>query len=116
VGTCTGLLAGEPPGEVGQPARGHHPVPDDRERQKWFDTNRNGARTLPRWRSGSEYARALHRAGRWLPTADRARCATALLPWLVANGSVLSRELARTALSRMRELAARGSQPSVPVG
>ena len=97
------------------PGRSMYAVPDDRERQKWFDTSRDGTRTLPRWRSGSEYARALQRAGRWLPAADRARCATALLPWLVANGSVLGRELARTALSRSRELVARGAQRSVPV-
>jgi glycosyltransferase involved in cell wall biosynthesis len=99
------------------PGRSMYKFADDRDRQKWFDTSRDGARTLPRWRIGAEYVQALRRAGRRLPLTDRARCAGHLLPWAVANGSVLSRELARTALSRGRELVDRsGSRPSVPTG
>src|SRR6476646_7470501 len=53
----------------GHPGRSMYAVPDDRERQKWFDTSRDGTRTLPRWRCAAEYTRALGRAGRRLPVA-----------------------------------------------
>ena len=70
---------------------------------------RRPTRTLPRWRVGAEYARALRRAGRWLSVGDRSRSAAALLPWAVTNRRVLSRELARTALSRGRDLVDRAA-------
>jgi glycosyltransferase involved in cell wall biosynthesis len=96
------------------PGRSMYAFADDRDRQKWFDTTRDGARTLPRWRVGAEYARALQRAGQWLPAEDRLRSAVHLVPWGVANRRVLSREVARTAVRRGRELVSgRRSEPSV---
>jgi glycosyltransferase involved in cell wall biosynthesis len=86
------------------PGRSMYAFADDRDRLTWFDTSRDGKRTLPRWRVGAEYAKALQRAGHWLSAEDQVRSAVHLLPWSVVNRRVLSREVARTAMSRGREL------------
>jgi glycosyltransferase involved in cell wall biosynthesis len=86
------------------PGRSMYAFTDDRDRLRWFDTSLDGSRTLPRWRVGAEYARALGRAARHLPTDERVRSALQLLPWGLANRRVLSREAARGAVWRGKDL------------
>jgi glycosyltransferase involved in cell wall biosynthesis len=86
------------------PGRSMYAFVDDRDRLRWFDTSLDGSRTLPRWRVGAEYARALRRAGARLPADERLRSALQLLPWGLANRRVLTREAARSAVRRGREL------------
>ncbi len=95
------------------PGRSMYAYVDDRDRLRWFDTSRDGSRTMPRWRIGVEYARALQRAGRRLPAAERAEAWAELLPWASANGDVLARELVRSAMRKAGDIAARRSGPAV---
>jgi glycosyltransferase involved in cell wall biosynthesis len=81
---------------------------DDRDRVGWFDTSRDGSRSMPRWRVGVEYARAVRRAGRWLRPSTRARAATTLLRWGWVNRSALARELVRSGIVSARDLVRRG--------
>jgi glycosyltransferase involved in cell wall biosynthesis len=66
-----------------------------RERNTFFDPSRTGKITLPRWRIGAEYARAVLRAP--LEPAERVRCLAVLLPWLVKWRAPLSRQLGSAA-------------------
>jgi glycosyltransferase involved in cell wall biosynthesis len=84
------------------PGRSMYAYADDRDRQRWFDTSRDGSLTMPRWRLGLEYRRALHRASPRLTSTERRRATTALAPWGVANGRVLGRELAKTTVVRAK--------------
>jgi len=84
------------------PGRSMYAYADDRDRQRWFDTSRDGTLTMPRWRLGVEYRRALTRAGSRLTTTERRRAATTFGPWGLANGPVLGRELARTTMVRAK--------------
>lgn len=84
------------------PGRSMYAYADDRDRQRWFDTSRDGSLTMPRWRLGVEYHRALHRASSHLTPVERRRATTALAPWGWANGRVLGRELARNTVMRAR--------------
>ncbi|MEA3215486.1 MAG: hypothetical protein QOJ19_1642 [Acidimicrobiia bacterium] len=86
------------------PGRSMHAFVDDRDRLRWFDPSLDGSRTLPRWRLGAEYARAVQRAGRRLPPSTRVRSTWQLVPWGVANRRVLSREAARSVVRRGHEL------------
>jgi glycosyltransferase involved in cell wall biosynthesis len=80
---------------------------DDRDRMGWFDTSRDGSRSMPRWRVGVGYARALRRAGRWLPRSTRARGAATLAGWAWVNRSALARELVRSGLVSVRDVLGR---------
>lgn len=86
------------------PGRSMYAFVDDRDRLRWFDPNLDGSRTLPRWRLGAEYTRAVRRAGRRLPPGIRVRSTWQLVPWGVANRRVLSREAARSVVRRGHEL------------
>ena len=74
-----------------------------KERTTFFDPSRAGAITLPRWRIGAEYVRAVRRAD--LSAADRAACLPGIGPWavkhrrpLVRNVGSAGREITRRAL------------------
>lgn len=86
------------------PGRSMYAFRDDRDRLRWFDTSLDGSRTLPRWRLGAEFARALHRASPQLAADERVRSSLTLLPWGAANRRTLVREAVRTALVRSRDL------------
>lgn len=80
--------------------RSMHAYTDDRTRLRWFDTSLDGSFSMPRWRLGVEYGKALRRASPSL-SSDQARRASAILgPWGMRNGRVLARELAKTGVAR----------------
>ncbi len=98
------------------PGRSMYAYADDRDRQRWFDTDRDGALTMPRWRVGVEYTRALRRAGGDLRRDQRLRALGALASWSSTNGVVLGRELARTSVVRARRRLDRGGAPGLVGG
>jgi glycosyltransferase involved in cell wall biosynthesis len=67
--------------------------PTYKARQRWFDPNREGRITLPRWRLGVEYARAIGRAP--LSSAQRRQAFAVLARWGWANGLSLGNDIAR---------------------
>lgn len=66
-----------------------------RERNAFFDPARSDKITLPRWRIGGEYLRAVARAP--LPPLERLRCVRYLAPWAVKWRSHLARNIASAA-------------------
>ena len=82
------------------PGRSMYVYVSDRERQRWFDPDRDGSLTMPWWRLGAEYARALRRDVPSLDPAQRRRAASAVASWVALNRRTLSRELARTTALR----------------
>jgi glycosyltransferase involved in cell wall biosynthesis len=69
--------------------------PTYKARQAWFDPNRAGRITLPRWRLGIEYARAINRVP--LSSVQRRQAYEALARWSWANGLSLGNDIVRAA-------------------
>jgi glycosyltransferase involved in cell wall biosynthesis len=67
--------------------------PTYKARQPWFDPNREGRITLPRWRLGIEYARAISRVP--LSSAQRRLSFEALARWSWANRLSLGNDIVR---------------------
>jgi hypothetical protein len=67
--------------------------PTYKARQPWFDPTREGRVTLPRWRLGVEYARAISRVP--LSSAQRRQAFAVLVGWGWANGLSLGNDIAR---------------------
>lgn len=82
------------------PGRSMYAYADDRDRVGWFDTSRDGSRSMPRWRIGVEYARSLARVQHALPLPVRVRCVAHLAAWFGANRNVLIREVVHSAAVR----------------
>lgn len=54
-------------------------------RTSWFDTSKQGARTLPNWRILAEYLKAIRRAP--LRQSERIQCYLLMPVWTVSNGN-----------------------------
>ncbi len=54
-------------------------------RTGWFDTSKQGARTLPNWRILAEYLKAIRRAP--LRQSERMQCYLLMPVWIVSNGN-----------------------------
>lgn len=86
-----------------------------RQRNAFFDPSRHRAITLPRWRIGAEYVRAVARAP--LGPLERLRCLGYLAPWCRMWRRPLAHNLGSAGLEVLRRAAGRlRHRRGVPVG
>jgi glycosyltransferase involved in cell wall biosynthesis len=76
---------------------------DDRDRIGWFDPDRLGTITYPKWRLGREFVAAIARAP--LSSADRMACYRALSAFIELNWQNLTKNLVRSSVETVAQLA-----------